>query len=223
MTTLQTLPEPLSVTPKDPGYPPNLLTINDHPRKLWIRGTVLPKDSRSVAVIGSRNCSQQAINQAAQLVRALVALDVTIISGLAKGIDAVAHRTALKAGGRTLAVVGTGLNHLYPAENRDLHNEIAWQGAVLSQFEPNFRGLRGGRNFLMRNVTMSGLALGTVVIEAAERSGTRSQINSAIAHGRPVFLLKSLVDAAPWAAQLTQLPGVHVVERAGDILEGLGL
>lgn len=210
-----------SFTPADSGYPTNLLGGRDRPKELWIRGEVLPQDQRAIAIVGSRACSRNGVLRTVRLARELVGCGFTIVSGLAKGIDAAAHRTALDADGRTLAVVGTGLHTVYPAENRDLHDRILDQGAVLSQFPPSFGGFPGGRHFLMRNVTLVTMSLGTVVVEAGQRSGSRHAANSAIAQGRPLFLLRSLVDAQSWATQMAALPRVHVVDRVEDITERL--
>lgn len=204
---------------EDPHFPANLLTIPDPPKRLWVRGTLQSQDARAIAVIGSRDCTDLGARRATRLVRELVERDFTIISGLAKGIDTAAHRAALDAGGRTIAVMGTGLLTVSPAENRPLHDRIVESGgAALSQFAPTFKGMRGGRNFLMRNVTLVGMALATVVVEASSRSGSRSAANAAILQGRPVFLLRSLCSQS-WAAEMAQRPGVHVLDRVEDITE----
>jgi DNA processing protein len=141
---------------------------------------------------------------------------VTVLSGLAAGIDATAHRAALAAGGRTVAVVGTGIRKYYPVENRALQDEIAERGLVLSQFWPDAPPRR--QSFPIRNATMSGYGLGTVVVEAGEHSGARIQARVAVEHGRPVVLTDLVVERNEWARALTTRPGVHVASGLADVV-----
>jgi DNA processing protein len=142
---------------------------------------------------------------------------VTVLGGLALGIDTAAHRAALEAGGRTVCVIGTGIGRAYPAQNRDLQEEIAARGLVLSQFWPDAPPQR--HNFLMRNATMSGYGLATVVVEAGEQSGSRAQARIAVEHGRPVILTSLVVDRNDWARALVGRPGVHVAGRLQAVLD----
>jgi DNA processing protein len=135
-------------------------------------------------------------------------------SGLAAGIDTAAHTAGLAAGGRTVAVIGTGLGRCYPPENAALQRRIADGCAVVSRFWPDAGPTR--RSFPMRNVLMSGLARATIVVEAAATSGARVQAQRALAHGRPVFLLRRLLEQ-PWARELAGGSGVHVVSEPGQI------
>jgi DNA processing protein len=144
----------------------------------------------------------------------LVASGYTIVSGLAAGIDTAAHAGALAEGGRTLAVVGTGLRHAYPPQNASLQRRIAAEGAVISQFWPNTRPDR--RTFPLRNALMSGLALATVGVEATRTSGARTQVRAAAAHGRPVLLAGQLLDQ-PWARDFADRPGVHVFRSLPEL------
>ena len=139
-----------------------------------------------------------------------------MVSGLAAGIDTAAHEAALAAGGRTVAVIGTGLRHSYPPENAALQRRIAAEGAVVSQFWPDAPPSR--TTFPLRNAVMSGLALGTVVVEASFRSGARLQARLALAHGRPVFLWRAVLDE-PWAREVAQRPGVHVIDEPAQVME----
>ncbi|HEY1568569.1 MAG TPA: DNA-processing protein DprA, partial [Solirubrobacteraceae bacterium] len=132
------------------------------------------------------------------------------------GIDTAAHEAALAAGGRTVAVIGTGLHHSYPPENEALQRRIGAEGAVVSQFWPDAAPSR--TSFPRRNGVMSGLALGTVVVEASFRSGARLQARLALAHGRPVFLW-SAVLGEPWAREFAERPGVYVVDEAAQVME----
>ena len=153
---------------------------------------------------------------AADLARALTAHHMTVIAGLARGIDTAAHQAALDAGGRTVAVIGTGIGRVYPAENRGLQNEIASRGLVLSQFWPDAPAQK--HTFLMRNATMSGYGLATVIIEAGEMSGARVQARLAVEHGRQVILTDRVVTRNQWAQRLVGRPGVHVANSVDDVM-----
>jgi DNA processing protein len=144
----------------------------------------------------------------------LVAGGYTVVSGLARGIDHAAHTTALAAGGRTVAVIGTGIRRCYPPEHADLQRHVAAVGAVVSQFLPDRGPTRD--SFPMRNAVMSGLALATVIVEAGRASGARVQARCALAHGRPVFLRRELT-AQQWAGELAGRPGVHLISTPRDV------
>jgi DNA processing protein len=198
----------------DADYPQNLRHVHDRPPLIFTAGELGPADSRSVAVIGARRATGAGMATAARIAEHLVSSGYVVVSGLAAGIDAAAHAAALSAGGRTLAVIGTGLGRSYPAQNAGLQRRIAGEGAVVSQFWPDEPPTR--QSFPMRNAVMSGLALGTVVVEASPRSGARVQARLALAHGRPVFLLQGLLSQS-WAQELAGRPGVHVVDGPGEI------
>jgi DNA processing protein len=148
------------ITPADADYPA-LLAATPSPPALHVRGTLVPADALAVAIVGSRRATPYGVEMAERLAADLAARGVTIVSGLARGIDTAAHRGALAARGRTLAVLGHGIDLRYPAENRDLADEIEASGALLSQFPVGTAPLRG--NFPLRNRTIAGLALGVVV------------------------------------------------------------
>ena len=152
------------------------------------------------------------------LATGLAARDIPVISGLAAGIDSAAHTAALAAGGRTVAVIGTGIDRAYPAQNAALQEEIAAKGLVISQFLPGAPPTK--MSFPMRNAVMSGYALATVVVEAAYRSGARMQARLALQHGRHVFLMRSLLEH-DWARDYAQRPGVTVVDNADNVFDGL--
>jgi DNA processing protein len=202
----------------DPGYPSNLRMIHQHPPVLFMRGTADTRDAASVAVVGTRHPTERGIDQARQLATGLAASGVPVISGLAAGIDSAVHTAALAAGGRTVAVIGTGIDRAYPPQNASLQEEIAAKGLLVSQFLPGSSPTKA--SFPMRNAVMSGYALATVVIEAADRSGSRMQARLALQHGRHVFLMRSLLEH-DWARDYAQRPGVTVVETAADVLGGL--
>jgi DNA processing protein len=203
------------VTVLDAEYPVNLRTIHNRPPFLFVRGELLPDDERSVAVVGTRQPSALGLESARKVSAGLVAAGFTVVSGLALGIDGRAHETALELGGRTVAVVGTGLRRTYPAAHAELAARIAETAAVVSQFWPDSPPTK--TSFPMRNVVMSGLALATVVIEASARSGARMQARFALEHGRRVFLHRSLLEHA-WARDYAERPGTAVVDSADEVV-----
>ncbi len=205
------------LTVLDPDYPENLRAVHDRPPLIFVAGELRPRDGRSIAVIGGRKPGRSGLLMAVEIARHLTAEGFTVISGLASGIDSAAHRAALEAGGRTIAVIGTGTEHAYPPENAGLQNEIAQRSAVVSQFWPDARPVRA--SFPLRNAVMSGLALATVIVDASATSGTRTQARAALRHGRPVFLLEPLVHRQAWAGALADNPATHVVNRPHEIVE----
>jgi DNA processing protein len=203
----------------DPAYPANLRAVHDRPPVIFVAGSLEPRDSRCVAVIGTRRPSSAGIARTRAIVPELVEHGYTIASGLALGIDAEAHTTALERGGRTLAVIGTGLRRSYPRQNASLQRRIAVEGALVSQFWPDHPPSQ--RTFPQRNATMSGIALATVVVEAGATSGARTQARLALAHGRPVLLCEPVLEQ-PWARALAARPGTHVISSAGAGAELVG-
>jgi DNA processing protein len=204
----------------DADYPQNLQGVYDRPPFLFVTGELKPIDSKAIAVIGGRKPTRSGLQKAMTISAELVEAGFTIVSGLAAGIDAAVHEATLRNRGRTIAVIGTGLGRAYPRQNADLQRAIAeGGGAVVSQFWPDSPPSRS--SFPLRNATMSGLSLGTVIVEASETSGTRIQARRALQHGRPVFLLESLAAAQTWARELAQAPGTHVVKNAEDVIHRL--
>lgn len=202
----------------DPGFPANRPYLPKFPQRLSYRGTLKESDTIAVGVVGSRNCSELGAKRAFRLSSELAESGVTVVSGLAKGIDGAAHRGALAGGGRTLAVLGTGLNRIYPYEHEPLALEIESQGALISQFKQDYSGSRGGRNFLKRNIVVAGLSQVLVVVEAKERSGSLSTVRAALAQERPVGLMRSLVESQAWAGKLVQSGLAFVVDSVDDVL-----
>lgn len=202
------------LTMLDSEYPVNLRLVHDRPPLIFLAGRLPAEDGRSVAVIGTRRPSPGGVKSAGVISGHLAALDYTVFSGLAAGIDTAAHRAALAGGGRTVAVIGTGLRRAYPPQNSALQRRIADEGAVVSQFWPDAPPTR--RSFQVRNALMSGLTLATVIVEAGERSGSRVQARAALAQGRPVFLLAPVLRHE-WARELAERPGVHVVRYPEEI------
>jgi DNA processing protein len=152
------------------------------------------------------------------MARALANGGYAVVSGLAEGIDTAAHEATLKAGGRTIAVIGTGLRRAYPPSNAELQRRLGEESAVISQFFPS--GPPTKKTFPMRNAVMSGLALATVVIEASDVSGARMQARLALDHGRPVFLLRSLLEHE-WAREYAGRSGTYVVDDADEVMTHL--
>jgi DNA processing protein len=205
------------LTVLDDGYPDNLRAVHDRPPLVFVAGRLLPADAKSLAVIGSRTATPAGIHVATKIASHLLEAGYTVVSGLAAGIDTAAHNAALQRGGRTIAVIGTGLERVYPPENAALQARIASAGAVVSQFWPD--AVPSRRSFPMRNAVMSGLTLGSIVVEASQTSGARLQARLALAHGRLVFLHRRLVDREQWASEFAMRPGTHVFDTADEITE----
>ncbi|KAA2251433.1 DNA-processing protein DprA [Solihabitans fulvus] len=208
------------VTVLDDTYPAQLMMVHQRPPFLTFRGFLDPADERAVAVVGSRGASARGLARARDIATALAGKGITVMSGLAEGIDTAAHRAAVDAGTRTVAVVGTGLRHCYPAANRELQDEIARTGAVFSQFWPDARPAR--QSFPMRNAVMSGCTVATVVVEAGEHSGSRIQARLALEHGRHVFLLPEVVSGTTWAKEMADRPNTTVLESSDHLIAVLG-
>ncbi|BCY09231.1 DNA-processing protein DprA [Actinoplanes sp. L3-i22] len=186
----------------DPDYPANLRMVPDAPPFLFHRGHLDISDARSIAVVGTREATADGRARAARMARGLSDAGIVIVSGLARGIDTVAHTTVLDCDHRTVAVIGAGIAaKVYPPENTPLADRIInGGGVVVSQFWPTDPPEQW--RFPARNITMSGYTQGTVVIEASSTSGAKLQAQSARRHARTVFLLRSLATAQPWARQM---------------------
>ncbi len=209
----------------DEEYPFQLRAIHNRPPLLFTEGDANALTSApGVAVVGTRAATDKGKLRAAKLVRSFGEAGLTIFSGLAAGIDTVAHTEALRIGARTVAVFGTGLRKVFPKENAVLARDIVRAGgALVSQFLPDQHGAKW--TFPVRNVTMSGLSLATVVVEAGATSGARMQARVALEHGRAVFLLQSLVDEHTWAQAMVET-GVgnvraRVLRNPSDLVDGL--
>jgi DNA processing protein len=205
----------------DEGYPARLKEICDPPGVLFLQGTILPIDELAIAIVGTRHATTYGQQQAERFAGALARAGYTIVSGLARGIDAAAHRAALAAGGRTLAVLGSGIDNLYPPEHRELSREIASRGALISEAPPRVPPLSGA--FPQRNRLISGLCLGTLVVEAADRSGALITARHANEQGREVFAIPGRIDSRmSHGCHKLIRDGAKLVQNVDDILEELG-
>jgi DNA processing protein len=204
-------------------YPPYLREIANPPPLLYVNGEIREEDRWAVAVVGTRRLTAYGRQVTQDLVTGLVNNKVTIISGLARGIDAIAHKTALEMGGRTIAVLGSGLNRIYPSEHRSLAAQIvSGHGAVVSEYALDVKP--EARNFPPRNRVISGLSMGTVIIEAGERSGALITAGFALEQDREVFAIPGNITspASRGTNRLIQ-QGAKLVIRIDDILEELNL
>lgn len=205
------------LTVLDDEYPANLREIYNRPPFLFVRGQLLEQDDRAVAVVGTRNASEEGLETAAWLAGELANRDVTVLSGLARGIDTAAHEATLERGGRTVAILGHGILHdIHPPENAALATQIAEEGAVVSQFWAQASPTR--YTFPMRNVITSGMGVGTVVIEAHGTSGAKMQARLCLEHGKRLFLVESLVLHEEWAQRYAERPGAVVVTDVEEIV-----
>ena len=210
------------LTWNDPEYPAHLKEIDQPPPVLYLRGELTAEDSWAVGIVGTRAATSYGRQVTEDLASALVQNGVTIVSGLARGVDAVAHNAALKAGGRTLAVLGSGVDKIYPPEHRQLAEKITLQGAVISDYAPGTAP--DGANFPPRNRIISGLSMAVVVIEAGETSGALITAEFALNQGRDVFAVPGMLYA-PQSKGTNRLiaNGARVLLSPNDVLEALDL
>ena len=202
------------------GYPRLLSEIHSPPEILHVKGTLVKEDEAAVAIVGTRAATPYGLAIAGQLAEELVGCGVTVVSGLAEGIDAAAHEGALKAGGRTIAVVGHGLHTIFPRQHRELAERIAQSGCVLSEFSMGMPPLK--ENFPRRNRIIAGLSLGTVVVEAPFKSGALITARFAMEQGREVFAVPGPVSSRQSEGTHALLKdGAKLVGRVQDILEEL--
>ncbi len=203
-------------------YPELLKNIPDPPPGLFVRGRIAGDGGHSVAVVGSRKATRYGLTVAAKLARDLAGSGMTVISGMARGIDTAAHRGALAAGGRTVAVLGCGVDVVYPGENAGLMEEIVSSGAVVSEFPLQERP--EAWHFPVRNRIISGMSRGVVVVEAAARSGALITADCALDQGRDVMAVPGNITSEQSRGTNRLIrQGARLVEDAGDVLEELGL
>lgn len=206
----------------DPRYPPLLREIHDPPPLLYVKGTLSEADQRALAVVGARAATDYGRTMTQRLVEPLARAGITIVSGLAHGVDSSAHRAALQSGGRTIAVLPCGIDHLYPQDNIELAMAIAANGALVSELPLGARPERW--HFAPRNRIVSGLSLGVLVVEAGAKSGALITAHQALEQGREVFAVPgSALSALSSGANGLIRDGATPVENAGQIIEALAL
>ena len=211
-----------ALTRRDAGYPSRLREIDDAPPVLYVRGALLPEDEWSLAVVGTRRATAYGRQAASELTRGLAANGMTVVSGLARGVDTIAHRTALDSGGRTVAVLASGLDTIYPPENRKMAEEIAECGAVISDYP---LGTKPRADFFpRRNRILSGLSLGTLIIEGDHESGSMITAKFALEQNREVFAVPGSIFSPQSRGPLSLIKdGATPVSSADEILEALNL
>jgi DNA processing protein len=211
-----------TIHPGHPGYPRLLAEISGRPSVLYVRGALTAADENPVAIVGTRRATPYGRAAAERIAADLAHAGVTVVSGLARGVDAVAHRAALEAGGRTIAVLGSGVDVIYPPEHRRLAEQILESGAILSELPPGAKP--DAQNFPARNRIVSGMCPGVVVIEAAARSGALITAGFAADQGREVFVIPGSVFAQTSEGTNGLLrDGARIVRDGNDVLDDLGL
>lgn len=211
------------ITLFDEDYPKLLSQIYDPPVVLFYKGSLDSLNQKTIAVVGTRKMTGYGKAVCEQIVKSLVQFNLTIVSGLAKGIDATAHKTAVLEGGQTIAVLGGGLNEIYPPENRGLADQIIiGHGAVVSEFSPDYPSIPG--NFPSRNRIISGLSLATLVVEAAEDSGSLITARLALEQGRDVFAVPGPITSSLSKGPINLIKdGARPIAEPGEILEEMGI
>jgi len=207
---------------RDPLYPERLRTIYDPPVLLFVRGQWDRADFPAIAVVGTRRATSYGRQISEWFARDLAGYGLTVVSGAARGVDTAAHRGALRSSGKTIAVLGCGIDVCYPRENRDLLEEIAASGAVISEYPPGTEP--DSWRFPARNRIISGLSMGVVVIEAPEDSGALITVDFALEQGREIFAVPGNIDSGrSRGCHRLIKEGAHLVENPKEILQGLGL
>jgi DNA processing protein len=202
-------------------YPAALRTITHPPILLYVRGRLLPRDQLAIGVVGSRHCTHYGLRQAERLAGSLARMGFTIVSGLARGIDGAAHRGALAAGGRTIAVLASGVGNIYPPDHRELAEQIVRSGALVSEKPISFQPMAG--LFPQRNRIIAGLSLGVLVVEAGLRSGALITARHALEQNREVLAVPGPVDSlVSRGCHRLLRDGARLVETADDVLDTLG-
>lgn len=205
----------------DQDYPENLRQTYDPPAVLYVKGKLKPEDNQAIAIVGSRRCTQYGIRTAQRLASGLPECGITVVSGMARGIDTAAHKGAISANGRTIAVLGNGLSFVYPHENKRLADKIVENGALVSEFPMEMPPHK--ENFPRRNRVISGLSKGVVVVEAAERSGALITADFALSEGRDVFAVPGPAGAVTSKGTNNLIrEGAKITEDVNDILAELG-
>lgn len=207
------------LTVLDSTYPRNLKAAYDRPPFIFTRGTILPADQSAVAIVGSRRTSPNVVAAAASIASELAAAGQTVVSGLALGVDAAAHAGAIEGGGRTVAVLGHGIDQVQPSANRSLAEAVEANGALISQFRPFSPPTSS--SFPLRNAVISALAKVSLIMDAAKRSGTRSEAEASLRQGRPVLLFAPALADQEWAQDFARQDNVSMVETCDEVLAAM--
>jgi DNA processing protein len=209
------------LTQADPEYPRLLREIPDPPAVLFVKGALLANDALAVAIVGTRHATRYGLDQAERLAAGLARAGLTVVSGLARGVDGAAHRAALEAGGRTIAVLASGLLKIFPPEHQELSQAVTNHGAILSEAPPTREPLSG--MFPPRNRLITGLSLGLIVVEAADRSGALISARHAMEQNREVFAVPGRIDSRMSRGCHGLIrDGARLVSSVDDVLEELG-
>ncbi|MCA0389370.1 MAG: DNA-processing protein DprA [Bacteroidetes bacterium] len=205
------------------SYPQQLVNIYDSPILIYVIGEILEQDKKSLGIVGTRTPTPYGTKTASDISKGIVKEGFTVISGLARGIDTTSHKSALSAGGRTIAVLGSGFKNIYPAENKKLAKEIASSGAVITEYAPDTKP--DAINFPARNRIISGFSLGTLVVEAAEKGGALHTAAFAIDQGKAVFAIPGNINSAKSGGtnRLIQRGEAKLVIDTNDILDELNI
>ena len=216
--SFKTLPEDVILVKKGDEINSKLLAvIPTAPPYLFLKGNVHLLNEKSVSVVGSRNASREAMEKTEILVKALVKRNIVVNAGLAKGIDTITHQAALKNNGRTISVIGTPINQYYPKENKKLQLAIEKHGLVVSQFPPCNKVYKW--NFPLRNATMSGISIATIIMEAREKSGALRQADHCLKQGRDILIPYSLLQSSLlWPSKYIK-KGAHTFKNIKEVLE----
>jgi DNA processing protein len=200
-------------------YPSELHVIDGRPLLLYVKGQLPHRSKSALAVVGSRQATRDGLSAAFRIAAAVARAGHPIISGLAQGIDTAAHKGALSVDGTTIAVMGTGIDQVFPSENTDLAKQIADHGALVSQFAPGQGPSK--TTFPSRNAVIAGLSDASLLVELNERSGTRIEAERALEQGKPVWLWGPRMRSAEWATAFAQRPGVSFVDTIEEVLDRL--
>ncbi len=205
------------ITYQSKTYPSRLKQIYDPPYLLYAKGDITDADDRAVAMVGSRHATHYGKSMAEDVARQLAGAGITVVSGFARGIDSISHRAAISSGGRTIAVLGCGLDVIYPPEHKSLYRDIPEHGALISEFPPGTPP--EGPNFPRRNRIISGLSLGVVIVEAGRKSGALLTANHALEQNREVFAVPGNITSSTSSGTNALIKqGAHLVTSAEDVL-----
>ncbi|MFD4694567.1 DNA-processing protein DprA [Streptomyces sp. NPDC058463] len=213
------LPTVQLFTVLDSGYLSNLKAAYDRPPFMFARGTLIAGDEMAIAVVGSRRTTPDVIDAAASVSAELASAGIAVISGLALGVDSAAHEGALQGGGRTIAVLGHGIDQVQPASNINLANRVLERGALVSQFRPFSPPTSS--TFPLRNAVISGSAKASLIMDATERSGTRSEAEASLRQGRPVLLWAPALGNQRWAQEFARQGNVSMVNSGEEVISAM--